>query len=256
MEGRREMTKEERELLNSVAEGFLTRLKGIESTINYDAFIYKDEMGKDHVESHAKYSDYLSRAMASDMFQFFVLLNLKNRETAGKLLDWTKRMNQFNFDLMRLFDDDHGNRPMTPWDYEGTKELADEIRETAAALSRVTDSKAERYVFKFLEKCGIWANRLAYMDVWAYCIENLKDIRETERYSQFEEFDHEGNKIGGLSAEKANTVKYSCRVRDELTRMLVHIGAVGKDHDYLMDILTRLKAICDELMEDSVIQPV
>lgn len=72
---------------------------------------YADRYGKTHYECPWAYDDYLSRAMASDMFSFYPMFYTRYPELAEHVMKWTEKMTNLNYRLMRMFDDDEGNRP-------------------------------------------------------------------------------------------------------------------------------------------------
>lgn len=208
---------------------------------------YTSMRNEDYCECPVGYSDDMSRAMASDMFYFQMMLSATYPELSNKIKGWMVRMSNLNYRLLRMMDDDAGDRPMRPWKFKKTLKFAEQIHTVMAMATELNKKKSDNLLDNFLEKCKIWVIRILDMNTWAYYLENMENIEQTMKDIQIEIFDNDGNKISGLDDEKKKLVTIICEIRRQLTELLIETPVNTTDYKYVMDKLDLFNRMCQEI---------
>lgn len=219
------------------------KIKEIENHISDEPTLYTDMRGKEYCECHTTYNDYMSRAMASDIFYFQIKLKLKTPELSDEIDTWMIKMSKLNYRLMRMIDDDAGDRPMIKWKSKKAEKFISEIKSVMNRAKKLNQELPDKLYQDFIDKCKIWMLRVGYMNTWAFYLEELKRIKQIYLESQIEEFDVNGNKISGLDEEGRVFMKRICEIREILTKLIVKIPVFSEDYKYIMGKLTLLDKI-------------
>lgn len=111
-------------------------MQEIEANVPKDPKTYTDKRGKTYHECPGAYNDYMSRAIASDMFWFYPIFHAKYPELGDRIGGWYADMSSLNFRLMRMFDDEKGNRPLINWSEKKTWKLVKKIKTQWVWLQR------------------------------------------------------------------------------------------------------------------------
>lgn len=226
------------------------KMQEIAANIPKDPKAYTDKSGKTYQECPGAYNDYMSRAMASDMFWFYPIFHTKYQELGDRIGGWYGNMNSLNFRLMRMFDDEKGNRPLMNWSEKKTWKLVKKIKNAVGMAAAIHDKEKDPMLKDFMDRCVIWATRLVYMDDHAFCLHNMDCIDSTQFNSQIEVYDNDGQKISGLKKSEQDLIRTLCQMRAHLTRLLVKIPAGTEDHKYVMDKLELFEKMCDAIMQE------
>lgn len=199
--------------IQNLLQDMLARIQEIETRITDKPFRYTDHNGDVYCESCCSYNSGLSKAMASDMHF--------HQNTCPKLSrtikTWGARMQQLDRLLMAMIKTD-----TKEWDYEKAFAFAGEIK---------TALKHNAIPGPFISKCNAWATRVLYMNTWAFCLENMDDIRTLQSVSY-------------PDANSKARITQLCNIRTKLAKMLLKIPAESSDYACVMDILAKFTAMC------------
>lgn len=226
-------------------------LTAIRGRVPKESTQYTDRCGKTHYECPWAYDDYLSRAMASDMFSFYPMFHAKYPELAEHVMKWTEEMTNLNYRLMRMFDDDEGNRPLRPWNVKETLKLMEQITAAVDAALAYYEKNHDETLKDFLNRCHTWVSRIMYMDTWAFYLETMAGIDQILFDTQLEMFDNDGNDISDLNKNERAAIKSICAVRKEMLKLLVAVPVDSNDHRYLMDKLKMFDKMCHVIIDKS-----
>lgn len=225
-------------------------IERIRERIKDEPMTYVSKQGEEFCECCGAYNDYMVRAMAHDMFHFQLVLHGKYPELTDMSDGWIIKMSRFNYRLLRMMDDDAGNRPMQNWPYKKTCKFVNQIKKVIVIASEIYGKDHNDLLEDFIKHCTVWAVRVVYMNTWAFYLQNLRDNKDMMTQSQIEMYDNDGNKISGLDEEGQKFMKAICTIRTELTKMIVKIPCGSKDYHYIMDKLERFEMIGEAIMKD------
>lgn len=225
------------------------KLTAIRKRVPKEPTQYTDRYGKTHYECPWAYDDYLSRAMASDMFSFYPMFHARYPELAEHVMKWTEKITNLNYRLMRMFDDDKGNRPLRPWNGKETLKFMEKIRAAVDIASAHYERSHDEILKDFLKRCHTWASRIIYMNTWAFYLETMDGIDQILFDTQLEMFDNDGNDISDLNKNERAAIKTICSLRKDMLKLLVAVPVDGDDHKYLMDRLKMFDKICHVITE-------
>lgn len=159
------------------------------SYIQSTVMVYVDNRECEYHECRGVYNDYMSRAMASDMFYFFTMFNIKHQEFADNLIDWKSKMLELNYRLLRMIDDNIGERPLIKWKCKKAEKFIKEIKEVMDIVEKQNTENSDELLNEFLEKCQIWIQRIVHINTWALYLEDMYNIEHLLMRSQIEEID-------------------------------------------------------------------
>lgn len=219
--------KNREQAVNEIRNGLMDIMKevqAIEEQLPQEQTIYTDKTGNTYYECPGAYNEQMTRAMARDMFWFYPTFHVKYPELES-VREWTMKLIDLNYSLMRMFDDEAGDRPLILWNEEGLHELTKAVREAAEKAETLYEAGHDKLLKDFLVRCRIWSARFLYMYTHAFCLMNREDIDLTLFHSQTSELD-EGKKL---------LIAHICTNRARLTELLPK--TTGKDHEFLMDKL-------------------
>lgn len=241
---------------NTVREETVNKLEDIFKTIGeIEARILKEPRQYtsmrdiEYCECPMGYNDDMSRAMASDMFYYHMMLSGKYPDLATLLDGWMLRMSKLNYRLLRMIDDNDGDRPMKPWKFKRALKFAEQIHNVMKAATEINTKEPDDMLKDFLNRCKVWTARIIYMNTWAYCLENIKNIEQTLNDVRTEMFDNDGNKIFRLDEDKKALVTDICQIRKRLTDLIIEIPVNTEDYKYIIDTLDIFNKMCQSIMK-------
>ncbi len=211
-------------------EDFIGKLKA--ETKKAVSFEYTSRRGIIYSQEPGTYNDPMVRAMASDIFYTAAISGLSEADKL-KMLGWGKTLSDLNYTVMRMYDDERGSRPLIPFDYTVAKSMLKELIDFSSRF------KGDEKMKPLLDMAKKWAEKLANINTWALCIEQIRDIKECKRDSECRAYDNDGNQIEGLSDEDESAVKAICSIRYILVRVLTKLPATS---DIVEEVISRLEA--------------
>lgn len=212
-------------------EDFIGKLKA--ETKNAVSFEYISRMGILYSQEPGTYNDTMVRAMASDIF-FMAATSGLSDEDKLKMFEWGKTISNLNYTMMRMYDDERGSRPLIPFDYTVGKSMLKELIDFSSKF------RSDEKMRPLLDMAKKWAEKLANINTWALCIDQMRDIKECKRDSECRVYDHDGNQIEGLSEEDESAVKAICSIRYILVKVLTKLPATS---DMTEEVISRLEAL-------------
>lgn len=245
MENRKAM---ENETMKRLKEIF-AEIDAIKMRVINEPSHYISKRNEEYYECPGAYNDYMTRAMASDMFYFHLILKTKYPELADMISGWIVKMSKFNYRLMRMMDDNAGDRPMKKWNNKKTCKFVKQIKKAMETGIEIYKQTSDDMLKDFLERCKIWVTRIVYMNTWAFSLENMEDIEQTQIESQTEMYDNDGNKVSGLDENGRTLMKSICYIRRELTGLVLQLPVNSDDYDYVMDKLEMFNKMGHVIME-------
>lgn len=209
--------------------------------------VYKSYFGEEYEEKPGEYNDYMVRAMSSDMYHLYVWMNLRksNGKVAKTMLTLTQKMADFNTELMRMFDDVKGDRPIKSYFHDNKCEKFVKELIKIAKSDAFDDYKGD----DVKKRIGIWIDRIMYQMSWAYALEQHVSIKDHLFNTGIREYDADGNFIDGLSEKDEEFVKILCDIRKVLLKALVKIPVDADLHDKCLDKLERLYIFTEAIVE-------
>ncbi len=234
---------ERTEFSNPLIEDTNKFLEELKQEINkVEPLSYTNRMSIEYVQKPGTYCDPQARTMASDMF-FVAAIYSSEGIMRDKAFKWAESMNELNYSLMRMWDDERGERPLLSYDYDRSREM---IKEFAEFLNHFKDEEKRKYIKSMMDK---WAEKLVCMNLWVVSIEQTRNIKDCINQSEIRCFDSEGNMIEGISEEDEQAVKALCAIRKIMIRILVKLPVMSHMIDELINRINSITLFCKAILE-------
>lgn len=211
---------------------------------------YKSLIGTEYEEKPGTYNDYMVRAMARDMLTFWLYVKNKDPEIGKIVESWMPKMTTHNTELMRMWDDFQGDRPLKgkPF-FKGHK-----CEKFITSISKVAKSDVinEIPIPDIKERLRIWADRIVYQMSWAYYMEQKRYAEEQLMEAETREIDADGNILHGLSEDDETAVKSLCAIRNILLKIFMKISVEDPLHQELFDKIEWIHLIIQAVLEGKI----
>ena len=250
MDGEKGHTMEKEKMFESVKnsiEGYCKKAQEAPQTV------YKDFDGKEYRECAGAYNDSLVRAMSHDMSKLWVHFTLTENPLAKEVGEWSLKMQEVNYAILRQIDDFNGDRPLLPLVEKDKEDLIEFLIESFGTVKKALPKDDE-----FLEKKDIknridlWADRLLYITSWAFYLEQQNEIEDAEFNAEIKMFDNDGNQISGLTEHEERFVKDLCTVRRFLLKAFLRIPVNADANKELLEKLNLLDIATRATLEGKI----
>ncbi len=223
-------------------EDYLAKAKDIFQTAEKaTAMHYRSNSGMEYSEEPGTYNDYMVRAMARDMLQAY--LALKDTPFADRVKSWMPKMTAFNTEVMRMFDDLKGKRPVKAQNLKKWEKLQAEVEDIAGS------PEAHTSYFKDLpEKMKTWIDRLGYQMDWIYVLRQKYKLHYLKMELGWEEDGKEVSPTTELSKEEESVVTEICKAREVLLKVFLKLPQNSPEHESCKEKLEDLDRAVDTIM--------
>lgn len=224
--------------------------KFFDAAKNAKTLHYRSLIGTEYEEEPGAYNDYMVRAMARDMMTFWLYVKAKDPEIGKIVESWMPKMTTHNTELMRMWDDFKGERPLKGKTFFNSRKGVKFI----TAISKVAKSDVIKDVpiEDIKEKLIIWADRIVYQMSWAYYMEQKRYAKEQLMEAETKEIDADGNILHGLSEDDEAVVKSLCAMRNVLLKVFLKIPAGNPLHQELLDKIEWIHLIIQAVLEEKI----
>ncbi len=223
-------------------EEYLAEAKDIFKAAEQAAAVhYRSNSGMEYSEEPGTYNDYMVRAMARDMLPAY--LALKNTPFADRVKSWMPKMTAFNTEIMRMFDDLKGDRPVKAQNLKKWKKLRAEIEDIAGSPEVHTS-----YFKNLPEKMKTWVDRLGYQMDWICVLRQKYKLHYLKMELGWEEDGKEVSPATGLSKEEESVVTEICKTREVLLKTFLKLPQDSPEHESCKKRLEDLDRAVDTIM--------